>query len=140
MSIGNAISFRTDGRYILQVSTANASDLPGPKTLLTLKEITLSSDSAGLPTSAAPVTVQNLYGILRPTSTREKEEWSKIGVTASYAYYVSPSQFSSDINRSKLVEKNLLVSATKTFEIVGIEDNTEVSHGAHYKTMLEVLE
>lgn len=143
MQIGNAISYRTDGRYILQVSTSNTSsntsDLPGPKTSLTLKEIVTSADGSGLPTPATAVTVQSLSGILRPTNAREKEEWSKLGVLASYAYYVSPSQFSSDINRAKLVEQNVLASATKTYEIMGIEDNTDASSGAHYKVMLEVL-
>jgi len=106
---------------------------------LTLKEITESTDSSALPTLSSPITVQNLNGVLRPTNAKEKEEWGKLGVTTSYAYYVSPSQFTSTINLAKLVEKNVLVSATRTYEIVGIEDNTNADRGAHYKVLLEVL-
>lgn len=139
MAVGNSISIGTKGRYVFTSTTASGGGLPGPKTTLTLKEITVSSDSAGYPTLSTPITVQNLSGILRPANTKEKEEWAKIGVIASYAYYVSPNSFTSSTNLAKLLEKNVLVSATKTYEIVGIEDNTDVQMGAHYKVMLEVL-
>jgi hypothetical protein len=139
MSIGNSISLGTKGRYILQPSTTSSSDIPGPKTQLILKEIVVSSDSSGLPILPTPITVQSLNGVLRPLKPYEKEQWGKISIIASYAYYVSPSQFASNANKAKLVEKNVLVSATKTYEIVGIEDQTDVQMGAHYKVLLEVL-
>ena len=139
MVTANSISLGTKGRYVFTASVSSGAGLPGPKTTLTLKEIVVSSDGSGLPTLPVPVTVQGLSGVLRPISTTEKDKWDEIGVTASYAYYMSPSQFTSTTNLAKLVEKNVLVSATKTYEIVGIEDNTDVQTGAHYKVMLEVL-
>lgn len=142
MAVGDSISLGTKGRYA-SASTGSsisyAGILPGPKTTLTLKEITLSIDSSAMQTLSSPSTVQTLTGVLRPTSTREKDEWAKVSVITSHAFYVSPSQFTSTANEGKLVEKNVLTSSTKTYEIVGIEDNTDASYGAHYKVMLEVL-
>jgi len=139
MAIRNSISLGTKGRYVFPASVSSGGDLPGPKTTLTLKEIAVASDNSAMPTLSLPITVQNLSGVLRPTNTIEKKQWGELGVTASYAYYISPTQFTSTINLAKLVEKNVLASATKTYEIVGIEDNTNVTMGAHYKVMLEVL-
>lgn len=113
--------------------------IPGTQTTLTLQEITIGIDSSGMPTLSAPVTVQDLSGVLLPVKSYEKEQWLKIGIDAEYSYYVSPSQFTSTANTAKLVEKNVLVSTTKTYEIVGIKDYSYISNGGHYKLILRII-
>ena len=137
-TIGNKISFRTQGRYT-DTAAISGSAIPGPKTILILKEITVSYDSSGMPTLADPVTVQSISGVLRPTNAKEKEEWQKMGAIVDYAYYIAPSQFTDETNKAKLLEKNVFTRNTKTYEIVGIEDNTETSRGQHYKVFLQEL-
>src|SRR4030042_4173476 len=94
-------------------------------TTLTLKEITKSNDSSGMPTVAVGATVQTLTGWFQPTPSKEKETWSKIGVIAEYRFYVYKSQFTSSANEAKLIEGNILSSATVDYNIVGIDNWTD---------------
>ena len=113
--------------------------IPGVKTILTLKEITKSYDSAGLPTLSAGSSVQTLSGSFQPLRQAEKVDYGRVGVTANYVFYFHKSQFSSSANEAKLVEGNILSSATVEYNIVEINYWNGGNFGIHYKVVLEVV-
>jgi len=108
-------------------------------TTLTLKEITKSYDSSGMPTVTVGSTVQTLSGHLQPVTSKEKETWSKIGIMAEYRFYVEKGKFTSSANEAKLLEGNILAGATVNYNIIGIENQTDAPIGKHYKIYLQEL-
>lgn len=106
---------------------------------LTLKQITSSYDTSGLPTAAVGATVQTLTGWFQPTTSKEQERWSKVGVVAQYRFFVFKSQFTSSANEAKLLEGNILASATVNYNIIGIDNYTDQSIGKHYVVYLQEL-
>ena len=106
---------------------------------LTLKEITKSNDNSGLPTITTGATVQSLNGWFQPVTSKEKENYFKVGIFAQYRYYAMKSQFSSSANETKLKEGNILSSATVDYNIIGIENQTDAPVGKHYKVYLQEL-
>ena len=108
-------------------------------TTLTLKEITKSYDSSGMPTVAVGATVQTLAGYFQPTTSKEKETWSKVGVIAEYRFYIDKAKFTSSANEAKLLEGNILASSSVNYNIIGIDNQTDAPIGKHYKVYLQEL-
>ena len=133
-SIGDVISRRTEGRWIGFESTISSDALPGPKTILTLYELT-TTRSASLTQIETWASVQDLPGSLQPIRARELSEYRET-VVADYKFYISKSVFTSAANESKLIEKNQLRIGSHKYDITFVEAMT-MGPLPHYKILLK---
>ena len=91
--------------------------LPGPKTTLTLYELT-TTNSASMTPIDTWTAIQTLDGSLQPLSANESMEYNKETLIANFKFIVATSCFINATNEGKLVSKNQLRSATRTFDII----------------------
>jgi head-tail adaptor len=91
--------------------------LPGPKTTLTLYELSATNSDSMTPIETWTA-IQTLDGSLQPLSAKESIEYNKETLIANFKFIVATSCFANSTNEAKLVSKNQLRSTTRTFDIV----------------------
>ena len=94
-----------------------SSNLPGPKTTLTLYELGLTNSASMTPVETWTA-IQDLSGSLQPLSAKESMEYNKETLIANFKFIVASSCFINSTNEAKLVSKNQLRSTTRTFDII----------------------
>ena len=91
--------------------------LPGPKTTLTLYELSATNSDSMTPVETWTA-IQTLDGSLQPLNAKESIEYNKETLIANFKFIVATSCFTNSTNEGKLVSKNQLRSTTRTFDIV----------------------
>ena len=101
----------------MSIPSSLMSLLPGPKTTLTLYELSATNSDSMTPIETWTA-IQTLDGSLQPLSAKESIEYNKETLIANFKFIVATSCFTSSTNEGKLVSKNQLRSTTRTFDIV----------------------
>lgn len=111
------------------------SNLPGPKTNMSLYELTVTQSDSGNAIDSYTA-VQNMMGSLQPINALESALYNKETVITNYKFIVSQSVFLNAVNEAKLVEKNQLRIGTRIFDIVSSGRRTE-GFLPHYRVLLK---
>jgi hypothetical protein len=120
---------------LLVILAGLPSRLPGPKTTMSLFELTTTKGSTGgRVTSYAGI--QTMDGSLQPLTANESVLYNKETVEANYKFLVSQSVFTSVINEAKLTEKNQIRLGNRKFDIVSSGGRTEGLF-PHYRVILK---
>ena len=79
-----------------------SSNLPGPKTTLTLYELGLTNSASMTPVETWTA-IQDLSGSLQPLSAKESMEYNKETLIANFKFIVASSCFTNSTNEAKHV-------------------------------------
>ena len=139
LSLSITITVKLESTYglVLAIPDGSPSRLPGPKTKLTLYEVSISQGTSGGQVRTWTA-IQTMEGSLQPLSANEDSKYNKETMTANYRFFVSDSVFISPSTEAKLVEKNQLRYGARKFNITFVENRTE-GFLPHYKVLLQEI-